>query len=74
MTTIALAAGVQGLDTGFRSFERAAGELVGAATTGEGDAVGATADILASRLQVQASAQVIRAADDNLGQLLDLLA
>jgi len=70
----AIASAKFGLSTGSSQFARAADRTVQAASLGEGDATDAVADMMSSRLQVQASARVMKAADRTLGTLLDLLA
>lgn len=72
--------GVQGVQKGIEGAERAATEIVrsgtvdGAAGSNSNDVVEAVVDLKLYERSVEASAQVVRTADEVLGSLLDTLA
>lgn len=68
-----LSTAFSGLQRGFAGVERAATDVI-AAASGEGDPVQAVADLLGARVQTVASARVLQSADAALGRVLDILA
>ncbi|TNC81661.1 MAG: flagellar biosynthesis protein FlgE [Oleiphilus sp.] len=72
--------GVQGVQRGIEGAERAASEIVragtvdGAAGSNSNDVVESLVDLRLYERSVEASAQVVRTADEVLGTLLDTLA
>jgi len=75
-----LQAGVQGIQRGFDGAEKAATDIVrsgtvdGAAGSNSNDVVEAVVDLKLYQRSVEASAQVVRTADEVLGTLLDTMA
>ena len=66
--------GLQGLREGLERAQAAASRVVASAAGGDaGQLTGAIVELQAAKLQTAASAQVVRAADDNLGTLLDVM-
>lgn len=67
-------AGIQGLRDGLERAQAAASRVVASAARGDTNQLtGAIVDLQAAKLQAEASAKVVRAADDTLGTLLDVL-
>lgn len=67
--------GLQGLREGLERAQAAASRVVTSAALGDaGQLTGAIVDLQAAKRQAEASAQVVRAADDTLGTLLDVMA
>ncbi|MFO0336253.1 MAG: hypothetical protein ACK53C_14770 [Pseudomonadota bacterium] len=63
-----------GVDRGLHSYADAAPQVAGATARGEFPPVGAVVQAVEARVQVAASAKMIRAADRALGALLDVRA
>ena len=67
--------GLQGLREGLERAQAAASRVVTSAALGDaGQLTGAIVELQAAKRQAEASAQVVRAADDTLGTLLDVMA
>ena len=67
--------GLQGLRDGLERAQAAASRVVASAAGGDaGQLTGAIVDLQAAKRQAEASAQVVRAADDTRGTLLDVMA
>jgi len=67
-------AGLQGLRDGLGRAQAAASRVVASAAGGDADQLaGAIVELQAAKLQAGASAKVVRAADDTLGTLLDVM-
>jgi hypothetical protein len=67
--------GLQGLRESLERAQAAASRVVTSAALGDaGQLTGAIVDLQAAKRQAEASAQVVRAADDTLGTLLDVMA
>ena len=67
-------AGLQGLRDGLERAQAAASRVVSSAAGGDaGQVTEAIVELQAAKLQAEASAKVVRAADDTLGTLLDVL-
>lgn len=70
-----LQTGIQGVQNGVQGMERAASEIVSATTkSGASDIVEPVMDLKLYELSVEASAQVVKTADELLGTLLDTMA
>lgn len=67
--------GLQGLREGLERAQAAASRVVTSAAGGDaGQLAEAIVELQAAKRQTEASAQVVRAADDTLGTLLDVMA
>ena len=67
--------GLQGLRESLERAQAAASRVVTSAALGDaGQLTGAIVELQAAKQQTEASAQVVRAADDTLGTLLDVMA
>ena len=67
--------GLQGLRESLERAQAAASRVVTSAALGDaGQLTGAIVELQAAKRQTEASAQVVRAADDTLGTLLDVMA
>jgi len=70
-----LATGIQGVQRGFAQANRAGGEIAGLAGRGDAsDLAKPLVELKASEIQVKASADVIKTADDTIGTLIDIRA
>jgi flagellar hook-associated protein FlgK len=70
-----LQTGIQGVQNGVQGMERAASEIVSASTgSGTSDIVEPMMDLKLYELSVEASAKVVKTADELLGTLLDTMA
>ena len=66
--------GLQGLRDGLERAQAAASRVVASAAGGDaGQLTEAIVELQAAKLQTEASAKLVRAADDTLGTLLDVL-
>jgi hypothetical protein len=66
--------GLQGLRDGLERAQAAASRVVTSAALGDaGQLTEAIVELQAAKLQTDASAKVVRAADDTLGTLLDMM-
>lgn len=65
--------GLAGIQRGFESAARNAQEVVNAYTRGE-DTIAPSVGLITDRTQIQASARVIKVADELNGAILDILA
>jgi hypothetical protein len=68
----ALDSGMRGISAGFERLDTAAARI--ARDGAGGDLAGNMVDVLKARHQVRASVAVIRAADETIGTLIDVLA
>lgn len=67
--------GLQGLRDGLERAQAAASRVVASGAGGDaGQLTEAIVELQAAKLQTEASAKVVRAADDTLGTLLDVMA
>ena len=64
--------GMRGINTGFDRLNRAAGRI--ARDGAEGDIAGNFVEVMKARHEVKANAAVVRAADETIGTLIDVLA
>lgn len=73
----ALSSGVQGIQRGLEGLQRDASKIASAAQQKTGSAASVVeplVNLIQDRLQVQASAKVVKAVDDTIGTLLDTFA
>jgi flagellar basal body rod protein FlgG len=73
MVDSVLSVGVTGIQNGVRKAQQAANEIAGAnvADRSQDDLTESMVDLKMSEIQVEASAAVVKTADDMLGTLLD---
>jgi hypothetical protein len=64
--------GMRGINSGFDRLNRAAGRV--ARNGAEGDVAGNLVEVMKARHEVKANAAVVRAADETIGTLIDVLA
>ena len=74
MISNTLAVGIQGIQDGMVGMENAARKIARGGTDGAGSLVEPIVDLKIYERSVEASAQVVKTADETLGTLLDIMA
>lgn len=72
--SINLNSGLMGVRSGIESMHKAASEISNQGVANTDDLAKSLVDLKVSQLQVSASAQVVKAADEMIGTLLDIKA